>query len=80
MRLCGIDIRYRYPVPRGDTIEMLAVDDHICIQRLPISEFSKEPILRDSQIFAASQEAYKRVGLVQHERKRKRNATQGVLL
>ena len=83
--LCGAmldheTLRYRFPVPRSDTIEMLAVDDHICIQRLPIDDFKKEPVLRDTNIFRASQEAYQRVGLVQHERKRKRNETQGVLL
>ena len=83
--LCGAmldheTLRYRFPIPRSDTIEMLAVDDHICIQRLPIKDHGNNPVLRDSQIFAASQEAYKRVGLVQHERKRKRNETQGILL
>ena len=83
--LCGAmlnheTLRYRFPVPRSDTIEMLAVDDHICIQRLKIEDFPTNPSLRDTEIFEASRRAYKKVGLVQHEKKRKRNETQGILL
>lgn len=83
--LCGAllekeTLRYRHPIPRSDTIEMLAVDDHICVQKLRIDEYEHHPRMRDTFIFEASQEAYKRVGLIQHEKKRKRNQTSGVLL
>ena len=84
-QLCGAlleseTLRYRHPIPRADTIEMLAVDDHICVQKLPIDEFDHHPKKRDTFIFEASQEAYKRVGLIQHEKKRKRNEVCGILL
>ena len=73
-------LRYRHPCPRSDFVELLAIDDHIGIQKLPIADFPKNPVLRDSEVFKAAEWAYKHVGLVQHERKRKRNQTQGVLL
>ena len=76
----GECLRYRFPVPRGDFIELLAIDDHIGIQRLPISEVDKKPYLRDSQVFEAASRAYKQVGLIQQERKQKRNETSGILL
>lgn len=73
-------LRYRHPCPRTDFVELLAIDDHIGIQKLPISDFPKNPVLRDSEVFKAAEWAYKHVGLIQHERKRKRNQTQGILL
>lgn len=83
--LCGAMLphevlRYRHPVPRSSFIELLAIDDHIGIQRLPRASFREKPFLRDSQVFKSAESAYKAVGLVQHERKRKRNQTQGILL
>ena len=36
-------LRYRSPVPRGDFIELLAIDDHVGIQRLPIHQFPDNP-------------------------------------
>ena len=84
-KLCGsmLDsetLKYRKPVPRSDFIELLAIDDHIGLQKLPKNELPCEPFLRDSEVFLAAEKAYKSVGLVQHEKKRKRNQLQGVLL
>lgn len=83
--LCGSmipceSLRYRHPVPRGDFVELLAIDDHVQIQKLAISDFPNKPLLRDSQVFKSAETAYKKVGLVQHQKKRKRNQTQGVIL
>ena len=83
--LCGAmvpeeSLRYRHPVPRSDFIELLAIDDHVGLQKIPIDQFPKNPVLRDSQVFNASEVAYRKVGLVQHEKKRKRNQSQGVIL
>ena len=83
--LCGSMIkeeclRYRFSIPRGDFVELLAIDDHIGIQRLRISQIKETPYLRDSQVFEAASRAYKRVGLIQQERKQKRNETSGILL
>ena len=73
-------LKYRSPIPRSDFIELLAIDDHVGIQRLSIDSFRENPPLRDTAVFSASEVAYKSVGLVQHEKKRKRNLTQGVIL
>ena len=73
-------LRYRSPIPRGDFIELLAIDDHVGIQRLPKSLLKNEPQLRDSHVFNLATKAYQTVGLVQQEKKRKRNQLQGVIL
>ena len=73
-------LRYRTPVPRGDFIELLAIDDHVGIQRLPISDFPNNPRLRDTMVFDHAAIGYKAVGLIQHEKKRKRDQTQGTIL
>ena len=73
-------LKYRSPVPRGDFIELLAIDDHVGIQRLKRSDLGCQPWLRDNDVFSASQVAYSKVGLIQQEKKRKRNQTKGVIL
>ena len=73
-------LRYRWPIPRGNFIELLAIDDHVGIQRLPKSLFKSNPYLRDSHVFDLAAKAYQSVGLVQHEKKRKRNQVQGIIL
>eukprot|EP00438_Fugacium_kawagutii_P021739 Skav206696 [mRNA] locus=scaffold99:17529:21803:+ [translate_table: standard] len=83
--LCGAmvskeTLRYRHPIPRTSYIEMLAIDDHIGLQKLAIRDYPSNPTLRDTKVFKAAESAYSRVGLVQHERKRKRNETKGILL
>ena len=84
-QLCGAMIheetlKYRSPVPRGDFIELLAIDDHVGIQRLKRSDLGCQPWLRDNDVFSASQVAYSKVGLIQQEKKRKRDQTKGVIL
>ena len=83
--LCGSmlaseTLRYRCPVPRSEFIELLAIDDHVGIQKLPKSELKTDPWLRDSTVFKNAEKAYIDVGLVQHPKKRKRNLTQGTIL
>ena len=78
--LAAETLRYRYPVPRSDFIELLAIDDHVGIQKLPICDCDKNLFLRDSQIFKDAGWAYKHVGLVQQEKKQKRNQTEGIIL
>lgn len=73
-------LRYRAPCPRSDFVELLAIDDHVGLRRLPIEDYPKCPKLRDTEVFGASEIAYKQVGLIQHEKKRKRNLTQGTIL
>ena len=84
-KLCGAMIssetlRYRFPVPRSDFIELLAIDDHVGIQKVTHKELREGALKRDSQVFEASEVAYKRVGLIQHPKKRKRGLTQGIIL
>ena len=84
-RFCGSMIahetlRYRHPVPRSDFIELLAIDDHVGIQQLDISEITSNPEKRDTQVFRDASVAYKSVGLVQHARKQQRNKTEGIIL
>ncbi len=84
-QLCGSMIhhetlKYRSPVPRTDFIELLAIDDHVGIQRVKSSEYRLQPWLRDNEVFQASQVAYQKVGLIQQEKKRKRNQTSGIIL
>ena len=73
-------LKYRSPIPRSDFVELLAIDDHVGIQRLPISLFKDDPRLRDSEVFERSSEAYAQVKLVLQEKKRKRNMTKCVIL
>ena len=73
-------LRYRHPIPRSDFVELLAIDDHVGLQKLPISDFPQQPKLRDTQVFDQATHAYTSVGLVQHEKKRKRNQVVGTIL
>ena len=71
---------YRQAVPKGAVVEMLAIDDHICLQKIPLADMAKQPVLRDTNIFAKASEAYKHVGLNLNDDKKRRNLTEGVLL
>ncbi|CAE7699934.1 unnamed protein product [Symbiodinium sp. CCMP2592] len=71
---------YRCAVPKSDTIELLAIDDHVCLQKLPLDRISGAPFLRDSAILESSSVAYKHVGLVANDSKKRRNLTEGVVL
>ena len=72
-KLCGSmlnheTLKYRCPVPRGSFVELLAIDDHIGLQKLPKDSVAVNPKLRDSRVFKAAEKAYRDVGLVQHEK------------
>ena len=71
---------YRHPFPRGNTIEMLAIDDHVSVQVLTRQQLASGTRLRDTAIFEASEQAYRDTGLVQHPRKRRRAETSGIYL
>ena len=73
-------LRYRWPVPRGDFVELLAIDDHVGIQRVPRNLPIDSLPLRDTVVFDEATNAYKQVGLVLHEKKKKRNRSQGIIL
>lgn len=78
--LASETLRYRYPVPRSDFIELLAIDDHVGIQKLSKVDFPSNPPMRDTQIFKDAEFAYKHVGLIQQKSKQRRNQTAGVIL
>lgn len=73
-------VAYRKPFPRGDFFELLAIDDHVGIQKLPLTDFKKGKRARDDEVFAGAEAAYAQVGLVQHPRKRRRHAQHGIFL
>ena len=73
-------LEYRKPIPRSTFVELLAIDDHIGVQKLPMAEIHRQPVLRDTHVFQSAQRAYKKVGLVAHPGKARRNETQGTIL
>ena len=73
-------LEYRKPIPRGDFIEMLAIDDHIGLQKITTNDLPKKNPARDTFVFERANAAYQKVGLVSHPGKQKRFETQGVLL
>lgn len=73
-------LRRGQAVPRSDFVELLAIDDHVGIQRLPKVDFPSNPRLRDTIVFDQASKAYKHVKLVLQEKKRKRNLTQCAIL
>ena len=79
MRTCET-LEYRKPVPRGDFIELLAIDDHIGVQRCTRDQYLREEPLRDTDVFSKANEAYAKVGLVSHPGKQRRHQTKGTLL
>ena len=65
---------------RGDFVELRAIDDHVWVQKLPLASIPENPSLGDTEISGACEKAYKAVGLVQHDKKRKRNLVRGTIL
>ena len=62
-------IRYRHPISRTPFVEMLAIDDHVGIQKIAI-DYKENPSMRDTEVFEATEKAYRQVGLVQHPKER----------
>lgn len=75
----GETLEYRRPIPRGNFVETLAVDDDIGIQRVNLHDVSSKHPARDAQVFDAANDAYKKVGLNAHPGKAKRCETSGTL-
>ena len=73
-------VSFRRPFPRGSFCELLCVDDHLSVQVLSRRRAQSGYALRDTEVFARADAAYPRVGLVQHEKKKKRNLSQGTFL
>ena len=71
---------YRHVVPQGDSVEMLSIDDHICLQKVPLVDIAQKPQRRDTIIFDKATTAYKLVGLNLNDDKKRRDLTKGVLL
>jgi len=36
-------LKYRSPIPRSDFVELLAIDDHVGVQKVLVSELKKSP-------------------------------------
>ena len=71
---------YRQPVPRGPFFELLTIDDHIGLEKVKRDGSQAELHSRDTQVFEAANEAYKRVKLTAHPGKMRRRAEQAVVL
>eukprot|EP00438_Fugacium_kawagutii_P010778 Skav220890 [mRNA] locus=scaffold3880:13453:20349:+ [translate_table: standard] len=80
---CMLDdevLEYRRPIPRGNFIELLAIDDHIGVQRVPLAQVNRQIPHRDTLVFADAQAAYTKVGLKSHPGKARRCETKGTIL
>ena len=73
-------VAYRKPFPRGKFYEFLAIDDHLGLQVVSRADFASGVRARDSEVFERAGAAYRKVGLVQHPKKKKRGVTQGTFL
>ena len=73
-------VAYRKPFPRSLFAEWLSIDDHVGVQILSFDEFRRDVSLRDDDVFARAEIAYKQVGLVQHPKKKQRKVTSGIFL
>eukprot|EP00438_Fugacium_kawagutii_P032677 Skav232234 [mRNA] locus=scaffold4367:134627:147445:- [translate_table: standard] len=73
-------LEYRKAVPRGKFVELLAIDDHIGIQKVNAFELKHQLPARDTQVFEQSNAAYSKVGLKAHPGKQKRFQTLGTIL
>ena len=62
----------RQPVPRTECVELLAIDDHICIQKVRTEDLPKRLPARDTQIMDNASKAYRQVGLVLNDDKKRR--------
>ena len=73
-------VAYRRPFPRGKFFEFLAIDDHLGLQVVSKTAFASGVRARDSEVLERAGAAYKRVGLIQHPKKKKRGVTAGTFL
>jgi len=73
-------VAYRKPFPRSSFAEWLSIDDHVGVQVLSVDDFRSDVKLRDDDVFARAEHAYKQVGLIQHPKKKQRKVTKGIFL
>ena len=73
-------VAYRKPFPRSSFAEWLSIDDHVGVQVLSVEDFRSDVKLRDDDVFARAEHAYKQVGLIQHPKKKQRKVTKGIFL
>lgn len=71
---------YRRCFPRGPFFELLAIDDHIGLQIVSWEDFKNQKPARDTEVFKRAESAYRQVGLVQHQKKKRRCVTEGTFL
>eukprot|EP00438_Fugacium_kawagutii_P009652 Skav215001 [mRNA] locus=scaffold508:1001281:1007076:- [translate_table: standard] len=73
-------LEYRKPIPRSNFVELLAIDDHVGVQKVKTSELKHQLPARDTIVFEQANRAYAKVGLVSHAGKQRRFETQGTIL
>ena len=66
-------VAYRKPFPRSSFAEWLSIDDHVGVQVLSVDDFRSDVKLRDDDVFARAEHAYKQVG-------KQRKVTKGIFL
>ena len=71
---------YRKPFPRAGFLEWLSIDDHIGIQLVAAEQRASHAPLRDTVVFEQAGKAYKKVGLIQHPKKKQREVSSGIFL
>ena len=71
---------FRRPAPRAPTWELLAIDDHLVAQKIPLEQVGKPWPARDSVIFEKAEAAYSAAGLHQRPDKRQRGVSAGQFL
>ena len=74
---------HRRPFPRGPYVEMLNIDDHTGFQKLSwrgTAPRPDDPNRRDRAVFAACDEGYPQVGLIQHPGKRARGLSHTIVV
>ena len=78
--MLALSLVYCQAVLKKDCVELLAIDDHVVLQKLPLADVKHCPKLRDSRIFDKASKVYKQVGLNLNDDKKRRNLTRGVIL
>ena len=75
-------VAYKHPVPRGPGYELLCIDDHAYLLRVPHKAVSKEPppSRADQKIFARAGKQYASVNLRTSPKKAVRNAYKATIL
>ena len=74
-------LQYRKTIPRGPFYELLTIDDHIGLQKVPRWPTSELiDTQRDIEVFAAAERAYQDVKLVAHPGKKQRRVASATVL